>query len=269
MKSEIKLVSPTEKELKIEIDAATIKAAYAHVSQKYAKSANVPGFRKGYAPLDIIRMRFKEEIKGDVLQQIIPDAVTQAIDEHKLHPLSEPQLHLDDHDKVVVNGSLPISFHAHVEVMPEIPEPKYKGIEVTRRVKPVDDAEIENLIAERLKKEASLMPVEGRKSKIGDTIIADLEGSFADNPDAEPIRANDLEVVLSDEVIEKSFTENLVGVRQDDDKEFTIVYPAEFSSEALAGKSVHYKAKIGQRFVAFVKALCPFVIKRRHFHFAD
>jgi trigger factor len=75
-------------------------------------------------------------------------------------------------------------------------------------------------------------------------VIADLEGVFDDAPDAEPIRAEDLEVVLGDEVIEKSFTENLVGVKEDDEKEFTVVYPPEFSSEALAGKTVHYKAKI-------------------------
>ena len=244
MKSELREVSPTQKELKIEIDIATIKAAYGRVSQSYTKRSSVPGFRKGYAPLDVVRMRFKEEIKGDVLQEVIPKAVTEAIDEHKLHPLSEPQLHLDDHDKVVVNGSQPISFHAHVEVMPEIPEPKYKGIEVTRRVKPVEDGEIEDLIAERLQKEAALIPVEGRKSKIGDTVIADLEGRFADAPDAEPIRADDLEVELGGEHIEKSFTENLVGVKEDDEKEFTVAYPAEFSSEALAGKTVHYKVTI-------------------------
>src|SRR5436190_18853068 len=132
MKSELKEVSPTQKELKIEIDAATMKAAYGRVSQKYTKGANIPGFRKGYAPLDVVRMRFKEEIKSDVLQEVIPRAVTEAIDEHKLHPLSEPQLHLDDHENVVVNGSVPVSFHAHIDVMPEIPTPKYKGIEVTR-----------------------------------------------------------------------------------------------------------------------------------------
>ena len=244
MKSELKEVSPTQKELKIEIDAATLKAAYGRISQKYTKGANIPGFRKGYAPLDIVRMRFKEEIKGDVLQDVIPKAVTEAIDEHKLHPLSEPQLHLDDHDKVVVNGSVPVSFHAHVEVMPEILAPKYKGIEVTRRVKPVEDGEIEDLIADRLQKEAALIPVEGRKSKLGDTVITDLEGRFADAPDAEPIKADDLEVELGGEHIEKSFTENLVGVKEDDEKEFTVEYPSEFSSEALAGKTVHYKATI-------------------------
>ncbi|MGB7203297.1 MAG: trigger factor [Pyrinomonadaceae bacterium] len=244
MKSELKEVSPTQREIHIQIDADSLRESYGKVSKKYASRANVPGFRKGNAPLDVVRLRFKEEIKGDVLQEVVPTAVTAAIQEHNLHPLAEPQLHLDDHENVKVNGSEALSLHVHVEVMPDIPEPKYKGVEVTRRVKPVVDGELEDLIAERLQREASLLPVEGRASKVGDTVIADLEGKFDASPDAEPIVAKDLEVTLGDEVIEKSFTENLIGVKEDDEKEFTVTYPAEFSSEALAGKTVHYKAKI-------------------------
>ncbi|MFZ1699579.1 MAG: trigger factor [Pyrinomonadaceae bacterium] len=244
MKSEIKEVSPTQKELKIEIAGELLKQAYGRVSQKYAKQANIPGFRKGYAPVDVVRMRFKEDIKSEVLQEVIPAQVTAAIEEHDLHPLAEPQLHLDDHENVVVNGSKPLSLHVHVEVMPEIPKPEYKGIAVVRRVKPVEDGELEDLIAERLQHEVALMPVEGRASEIGDTVIADIEGKFDDAPDAEPIKADDLEVVLGDEMIEQSFTENLVGVKEDDEKDFTVVYAADFSSEALAGKTVNYKAKI-------------------------
>lgn len=244
MKTEIKEISPTQKEIQIQIDADAIKAAYGKVSKKYAKGANIPGFRKGFAPLDVVRMRFREEIKSEVLQEVVPHAVTAAIEEHDLHPLAEPQLHLDDHENVKVNGTVPIALHVHVEVMPEIPVPKYDHIEVTRRVKPVLDGEVEDLIAERLQKEAALIPVEGRKSELGDTVIADLEGRFEDAPDAEPIKADDLEVELGGEHIEKSFTENLVGVEEDEEKEFTVVYPAEFSSESLAGKTVHYVAKI-------------------------
>jgi len=244
MKSELKEVSPTQRELHITIDEAALKDAYGRVSQKFAKQANVPGFRKGYAPVDVVRVRFREDIKSQVLQDVVPGQVENAIREHDLHPLTEPQLHLEDHENVVVNGSQPITLHVHVEVMPDIPKPDYKGIEVTRRVKPIADGEVEDLIAERLQREAALIPVEGRASELGDTVIADLEGSFDDEPDADPIKADDLEVVLGDEVIEVSFTENLVGVNQDDEKEFTVSYPAEFSSAALAGKTVHYKAKV-------------------------
>ena len=58
MKTELKEISPTQRELHIEIDAASIKAAYSKVSQKYARGASVPGFRKGYAPLDVVRLPF-------------------------------------------------------------------------------------------------------------------------------------------------------------------------------------------------------------------
>ena len=244
MNSELKEISSTQRELHIEVDPAILKEAYAKVSKRYADKVSIPGFRKGFAPLDVVRMRFKEEIKNEVLQLVLPDQVTAAIEEHELHPLAEPHLHVDNVENIKVNGSEPIKLHVHVEVMPEILAPTYEGLELTRRVKPVEEGEIEDLLANRLNQEAALIPVEGRASEMGDTVIADLEGKFDDDPDGEPITATDLEVVLGDEVIEKSFTDNLVGVNVDDEKEFTVSYPAEFSSPALAGKTVHYKAKV-------------------------
>ena len=244
MKSELKEISPTQRELHIEVDAEALKDAYGKISQRYAKGANIPGFRKGFAPLDVVRLRYKEEIKQEVLQLVVPDRVADAIREHELQPLSEPQLHVGDIENVKVNGTQPVNVHVHIEVMPEVAMPDYKGLDLIRRVKPVDESEVEDLIANRLNEEAALIPVEDRPSEIGDTVIADLEGTFADDPEGEPIKAEDLEVKLGDEVIEKSFTENLVGVSEDDEREFTVTYAEDFSSPALAGKTLNYKAKI-------------------------
>lgn len=244
MKTEITVVSPTQREIKIEVPAEALKEAYGKISQKYAKGASVPGFRKGYAPLDVIRMRYKEEIKNEVLQQVVPEKVAEAIQEHKLHPLAEPHLHIDNPEKVKVNGSESVNLHVHVEVMPEIPLPKYEGLEVTRRRRPVEDSELEELITKRLEEQSALIPVEGRKSELGDTVIADLEGTFDDDPNGQPITAENLEVVLGDKVIEKAFTENLIGVAEDEEKDFSVTYADDFTSEVLAGKTVHYKAKV-------------------------
>lgn len=244
MKTEIKEISPTRREIQITIEPGALKDAYGKVSDKYARAASVPGFRKGYAPLDVVRLRYKEEIKNEVLQQVLPSAVTEAIEEHGIQPLAEPHLHIDDVENIKVNGSQPVMLHAHVEVMPAIPKPRYEGLEITRRVRPVEGDEIEDVIANRLNQESALIPVEDRASEVGDTVIADLEGQFDDDPDGEPITADDLEIKLGDEVIEKSFTENLIGVRPDEEKEFTVSYPAEFSSPALAGKTVNYKARV-------------------------
>lgn len=244
MKSELKEISPTSRELHIEVDAATVKDAYVKISQRYAKGASVPGFRKGFAPVDVIRMRYKEEIKQEVLQLLLPDKVSEAITEHGLQPLTEPNIHIEDIENAKVNGSESVKIHVHIEVMPEIPVPTYDGLEVTKRIKPVADEDVEDLINRRLSSEAALMPVEDRASQDGDTVVVDLTGTFDDEPEAEPITAEDLEVKLGDEMIEASFTDNLVGVKQDDDKEFSVTYPTDFSSAALAGRTLHYKAKI-------------------------
>lgn len=244
MKSQLTDHTETKKELKIEIDPATLKDAYGRVSAKYARGASVPGFRKGNAPLDVVRLRFRDEIKNEVLQQVVPEAISEAIEEHDLHPLTEPQLHLEDHENIKVNGSQPVSLHVHIEVMPEIPNPKYDVLEATRRVRPVDESEIDKVIDQRIEREAALIPVEGRPSQVGDTVIVDLVGKFDDDPNGMPITADDLEVVLGDGNIEKDFTENLVGVSEDEEKDFTVTYAEDFSSEALAGKTVHYHAKV-------------------------
>lgn len=244
MKTELKEVSPTQRELKIEIPAEDVKNVYNKVSQKYARAVTIPGFRKGYAPVDVVKMRYKEEIKSEVFRELLPEKVQSAIEENNLNPLGEPHLHLDDAENVKVNGSEPISLHVHVEVMPEIPAPEYKTLEAVRRVRPVAEEELDRLIDERRQQSATLIPVEDRKSQDGDTLIIDLEGAFVDKPEEEPIKANDLEIKLGDANIEKSFTENLVGLSEDEEKEFTVEYPENFGSPGLAGQKVKYNAKV-------------------------
>lgn len=244
MNTELIDVSPSRKEIKIEIEPAEVRSVYNRVSQKFAKGAQVDGFRKGFAPLDIIRLRYKDQIKSEVLQELFAPKVGEAIQEHGLQPLVEPHLHLENPETVKVNGSEPISLSVHVEVMPEIGEPTYKNLEATRRVRPSSDEELENLIDERRQEAATLIPVENRKSESGDVLIVDLEGNFEGEENAEPIKADNLEIKLGDDQIEKSFTENLIGVEADEEKEFTVAYPENFTSPMLAGKTVNYKAKV-------------------------
>ncbi len=244
MKTELIEVSPTQREIKIEIEPEVVREVYNKVSKKYAKSAQVDGFRKGFAPVDVVRMRYKNEIQQDVLQELITPKVTEAIQEHELTPLAEPQLHLENAENIKLNGSESINLNVHVEIMPEIPTPEYKGLEITRRVRPIEDGELENIIDERRQQFATLIPVEDRTAEEGDTVIVDLEGIFEGETNAEPIQADDLEIKLGDDMIEKSFTENLVGVKEDEIKEFTVEYPQDFSSPALAGKTLNYKATV-------------------------
>lgn len=243
MKSELFEVSPVQKEIKIAIEPNEVKPVYQKVLQQYSKLAQVPGFRKGFAPAEIIKNRYRDDIQNEVIRELLPDKVAQAIQEHELNPLSEPQLRLDDEQVNLDNG---LNVSVAVEVMPHIENLNYKGLEVVRRMRPTEQLEEETarIIEQRRKEYATLAPVEDRAAEIGDTLTIDVRGKFADDEEAEPIEANDLEIELGGAGVEETFTENLIGASPDEEKTFTLEYPADFSSPALAGRKVEYTATI-------------------------
>src|ERR1700693_2637096 len=136
MKTELKELSPTRKQIDIEIEPEAVRAVYDSISDRYAKSANVPGFRPGHAPRAVVRTRFKDQIRTEVLRELIPDAVQKAIEEQQLDALGEPELNLENSEGLDQLGQQPISFNLNVEVLPEIKLGEYKGLEVTRSTRP-------------------------------------------------------------------------------------------------------------------------------------
>src|SRR5258705_893959 len=129
MKTELVDVSPTRKEIKIEIEPEQVRDSYDRVSERYAKSANVPGFRRGHAPNSVVRTRYKSEIRSEVLRELVPDAVNNAIIEHSLDALGEPEVHFDNSEALERFGQEPLTLTVGLEVLPEIKLDNYKGLE--------------------------------------------------------------------------------------------------------------------------------------------
>lgn len=244
MKTELKELSPTRKQIDIEIDAQAVRAVYDRISDNYARGANVPGFRPGHAPRAVVRTRFKDQIRTEVLRELLPDAVQKAIVEHKLESLGEPELNIENTEGLDQLGQKPISFHVSVEVLPEIKLGEYKGTEVARTTRPVKDEDLEKIIDSLREGSASLEPVEDRGAQLNDTVTASFHGKFIDEPEAEPIKVEDVDVVLGGEGVVQEITDALTGTKADDEKTFTVEYPADFSAKGLAGKKVEYTVKV-------------------------
>jgi trigger factor len=191
-----------------------------------------------------VRNRFKSEIRAEVLQQLIPDAVNQAINKHELNAIKEPDVELDGTEALEKFGEQPISVKVNVEVLPKVEVQNYKGIEVARRVRPITDANVDEMFDAFRETSAAMQPVEDRASAAGDTVTVNLVGKFLDNPDQEDLKADDVEVELGGRGVQQEFTENLTSVKADDDKSFIVSYPEDFKSEGLAGKRVEYTAKV-------------------------
>jgi len=244
MKTELKDLSPTRKQIDIEIEPEAVRAVYDRISDNYARGANVPGFRPGHAPRAVVRTRFKDQIRTEVLRELLPDAVQKAIVEHKLESLGEPELNIENTEGLDQLGQKPISFHVSVEVLPEIKLGEYKGTEVARTTRPVKDEDLEKIIDSLREGSASLEPVEDRGAQLNDTVTASFHGKFIDEPEAEPIKVEDVDVVLGGEGVVQEITDALNGTKADDEKTFAVDYPADFSAKGLAGKKVDYTVKV-------------------------
>ena len=244
MKTELKEISPTRKQIDIEIDADAVRQVYDRISDNYAKAATVPGFRPGHAPRAVVRTRYKDQIRTEVLRELLPNAVQDAISEHKLEALGEPELNLENNEGLDHLGQQAISFNVSVEVLPEIKLEKYKGLEVARRTRPIKDEDIDRVIEQLRENSASLEPVEDRGAQVGDTVTANYHGTFVDEPDAEPINVEDVDVVLGGAGIVQEITDNLTGTKPDDEKTFLVNYPEDFSAKGLAGKPINYTVKV-------------------------
>jgi trigger factor len=244
MKTELKEISPTLKQIDVEIDADTVRAVYDQVTDSYAKAANVPGFRPGHAPRGVLRTRFKDQIRTEVLRELIPDAVQKAIEEHKLEALGEPELNLENSEGLDRLGQQPISFNVNVEVLPDIKLGEYKGLGVKRTTRPVKDEDVDRVVEQLRENSATLEPVEDRGAAIGDTVTANFQGIFVNDPETEPIKADDVDVILGGEGVVQEITDNLLGTKPDDEKTFKVAYPAGFTAKGLAGKEVEYNAKV-------------------------
>lgn len=245
MKTELIDVSATRKEIKIEFEPAEIRSAYDRISREYSKAAKVPGFRPGHAPTSVVRTRYKSEIRSEVLRELLPEAVNNAITEHSLNALGEPDVQLDNTEGLERLGEEPLTVKVAVEVLPEIELKDYKGLEATRRLRPVTDADVDRVIEGLRDSSASLQPVEDRSSQLGDTVTINARGRFVDDePDAEDIKVDDVEVVLGGPGVQQEFTDNLTGVKPEDSRTFLVDYPADFTSTGLAGKKVEYTTDV-------------------------
>ena len=225
------------RELELEIPAEDVSKATERVAKEIARVARVPGFRPGKAPVSLIKRRFADDIKGEVLQSLVPEKVEKAVAEQKLNPVSQPQV-----DKLDFNEGQPLKFRAVFEVLPEFELGKYKGLDIEMPAMEVTDEDINKALEETRERAAAFAPVEGRAVENGDFVQLKLAGTPEGGGD--PVQADNVMCHVGAEETMQPFNENLLGANVGDHKTFGVDYPADYPDAKLAGKKFHYDADV-------------------------
>jgi len=225
------------RELDLEIPAEEVSKAMERVAKEFARIARVPGFRPGKAPVSLIRKRFADDIKGEVVQSLVPERVEKAVNEQKLTPVSQPQV-----DKLDFAEGQPLKFRAVFEVLPEFELANYKNLDLEMPAMEITDEDVTKALEEMRERAATFVPVEGRAVENGDFVQLKLVGTPAGG--GETLRADSVLCHIGAEETMEPFNENLRGANVGEHKSFDVQYPKDYPDAKLANKTYNYAVEV-------------------------
>lgn len=243
LKTKLESLSPVKKKLFIEISSEDAEGEFAKSATEFRQYARIPGFRPGKAPMQLIKSRFKEDIKSEVYKKLVPDAYEQAIKKRSLKPVGQPEL-----DSLEGEEGEALTFEALFEVKPEIELPDYKGLKLEVPPTSVTDEDVDKRLEEVQMAHAELVSVEDRPVQDKDVVTIDMKGNYVDekaeDTESVAIEKEGLTVTIGDERTLPEFTENLSGLNIGEEASFEVEYEANYPAEELAGRKVSYRAEI-------------------------
>ncbi len=233
----IKTVSPTRRELDLNIPSSAVGEESDKILAEYVSKAKLAGFRKGKAPRDLVQRMFLAEIQKDIVDSLVPKALGEELKASGLRPVSVPVI-MDAHfeeDRTL---------HARVafEVLPEFGLPVYKKVRLARPKADVGDQEVEQSLEELRQRAAEYVPAEDRGVMKGDYVVVELQGRDLKTKKAFPVEK--IVILAGHAENEPALDENLSGMKPGEGKTFSVKYPKDHANKKLAGRDIGYRLKV-------------------------
>ncbi len=243
--------------LEIEITPEKTKQTYEQVIQNFSRSANIPGFRKGKVPRQILLQRLGiTRIKAAALEELVQDGITEAVKQEEIKAIGQPQLRSSFED--LINNyepGKPLTFSAAVDVPPEVNLGSYTGLQIKAEEIKYDPERVDKVLENERQQMATLIPVEGRAAQIGDIAVVDFKGVLAkaegedEAAEPQPIpggEATDFQVELQEDKFIPGFVTGIIGMNPGETKEISATFPDPYANEELAGKPAIFTVTLNE-----------------------
>ena len=233
--------NPCKREIAVAIPAEVVTAESDAVLARYQKLARVPGFRKGKVPASIIRQRFGDEIKSEVVEALVPRYFREETQKQNLNPVSQPRVtdvHLSQGD--------PLTFKASFEILPEFKIAAYDDIRIEKFPTEVTEEEVDRALNNVQQQHATYSPVEEERALAdGDFAVVSFKGTPQEaEADAKPVEVDEVMVEIGGADTIAEFTENLRGAKPGEERSFQVKYADDFADKRLAGKTMTYQVDV-------------------------
>lgn len=255
MQVSVEKISKVERRLTITVPANQIEAAYAKQIDRFAKNANIKGFRPGKAPVSYIHQRFGEDARKEALSDVIQQSLYDAITSEKLQPISSPRVQPKN-----ILANQPLEFTASFEVLPEIEAVNFKMNSIEKLDISIEQPDIDHVIAQ-LRKQFTKWKLVERPAQAKDRVVIDYYAIFEGVADTEnKIQSYPLE--LGSKVMLPGFEDKLIGAVAGEERTIQLVFPADFTVLERAGKPVEFVVQVKQVFESEAPELDEAFIKR-------
>lgn len=238
--------------LEIEISPERSRQAYEQTVTKFMKSAQIPGFRRGKVPRQVVLQRYGAmQLKAATLEELVEQTFKEAIAQEEIAALGNFQLR-SSFDEMLTQfepGSV-MTYSASIDVPPKASLKRYTDFKVTAEEVKHDPTQADRVIDEQRASRSTLIPVEGRAAELGDVAVIDFSGQYflgedkEDPQDIEGGSAEDFQVELSEGQLIPGFIEGIVGMNPEETKELELQFPEGYFQEELAGKSAVFSVTL-------------------------
>ena len=234
-----KTKNANEVKLEITVEAEKFDAAIKKVYFKSAKYFNIPGFRKGKAPMQIVEKYYGKEIfYEDAFNEVAEEALEEAVKENNIEVVSRPNI-----DVKQIEKGKDLIFEATMQTKPEAELGKYKGIEIKKIEYNVTDEDIEHELGHMQEHNSRLVSIDDRAVESGDIATIDFEG-FVDGVAFEGGKAENHDLEIGSNTFIPGFEDQVIGMKIDEEKDIVVTFPKEYFSKELAGKEATFKVKV-------------------------
>ena len=234
-----KTKNANEVKLEITVEAEKFNDAIKKVYFKSAKYFNIPGFRKGKAPMNIVEKYYGKEIfYEDAFNEVAGEALDEAVKENDLYVVSRPDI-----DVTQIEKGKDLIFTAVMQTKPEAELGKYKGVEIKKIEYKVTDEDIEHELGHMQEHNARMITVEDRPVESGDIVTIDFEG-FVDGKAFDGGKAEGHELEIGSNTFIPGFEDQIIEMKIDEEKDINVKFPEEYFSKELAGKDATFKVKL-------------------------
>ena len=236
-----KTKNANEVKLNVTIEAEKFDEAIKKVYFKSAKYFNIPGFRKGKAPMNIVEKYYGKEIfYEDAFNEVVPEELEKAVEENKLQVVSRPDIEVTQ-----IGKGQDLIFTAVFQTKPEAELGKYKGVEIKKIEYKVTDEDIEHELGHMQEHNSRLISVEDRPVEKGDIANINFEG-FVDGVAFEGGKAENHDLEIGSNTFIPGFEDQIIGMKIDEEKDIKVKFPDEYFSKDLAGKDATFKVKVNE-----------------------